>query len=139
MSDHSKREMDAWGATVEGLRALGFTQQTGRTRSRCKCDAECFYCDASLKGEAHHHDHFPIPARYGGELTVAACGSCHKMKETARVDQWPADAFAEVIREMQDAGPWTRFAFAKLFTQACHWYERAAEKPKYPNPRGADW
>lgn len=130
---YPEAEAEAFHATVDALREVGLEFQRGRTRSRCKCISWCFYCDLPLKGLAHHHDHFPLPARYGGELTVPACVSCHKLKEKGRVDQWPIEAISEVLVEMQHSGPWTRMVLAKLLSEVCYWHDEAV-KLKNPDP-----
>jgi hypothetical protein len=55
--------------------------QRTRSRANCDCGGPCFYCGRPLAMNGHHHDHFPVAYRHGGEHTVPACGECHRLKE----------------------------------------------------------
>jgi hypothetical protein len=57
-----------------------------RATSNCDCGGPCFYCHRALGKHDHHHDHFPVPYRHGGEETVPACRECHRQKEGAPID-----------------------------------------------------
>jgi hypothetical protein len=46
----------------------------------------------------HEHDHFPVPARHGGALTVPICLSCHDFKDRVPAYNWPIEWIASTIR-----------------------------------------
>lgn len=56
-------------------------ETASRSRSNCNCGGPCFYCGRVLSRHRHEHDHFPVPYRYGGSTTVAACRECHSLKD----------------------------------------------------------
>lgn len=67
----------------------------------CNCES-CFYCDTPIMGR-HEHDHFPRPRSVGGEHVVAACLSCHELKDRTLLflwdPQWYFDAWSSLPRE----------------------------------------
>ena len=63
----------------------------------------CFYCNAVLSPR-HEHDHFPIPARHGGETTVPVCINCHDMKDRVPLKDWPVSLVLEGWEGMSPAG-----------------------------------
>lgn len=69
----------------------------------------CQYCDAPLSVR-HEHDHFPIPARYGGDNTVPTCLNCHDLKDRVSLENWPE---AEYMAAIQGAPPSVRILYAK--------------------------
>ena len=71
---------------------------------------DCFYCDRPLASR-HEHDHFPIPARFGGVSKVPCCVQCHAMKDQTPMLDWPPDDLWQAFREMT---PRARLLTAKL-------------------------
>jgi hypothetical protein len=73
-----------------------------RSTSGCNCGGPCFYCGRALSQGRHHHDHFPIPWRHGGEETVPACRECHELKDLRVVglhrDGTPDEPVLEAVR-----------------------------------------
>jgi hypothetical protein len=53
----------------------------------CVEHERCFYCKAVLSPN-HEHDHFPVPDRHGGTLTVPACLNCHDLKDRIPLGDW---------------------------------------------------
>lgn len=77
-----------------------------------KCGTECsacFYCEKPL-APRHEHDHFPTPARNGGEDVVPACLNCHDFKDRLSLNAWPTEL---VMEAFLDAGPMGRVLIAK--------------------------
>lgn len=70
---------------------------------------KCFYCDAHLSPR-HEHDHYPTPARVGGENTVPTCLNCHDLKDRVYLRNWRTDVLDEAMRQ---AGPLGRILLAK--------------------------
>jgi hypothetical protein len=60
------------------------------------CAAKCFYCENQLSPR-HEHDHFPVPARLGGDRTVCSCINCHDLKDRIPLNDWPMEALREVL------------------------------------------
>jgi hypothetical protein len=83
----------------------------------------CFYCEADLIAR-HEHDHFPIPGRHGGEVTVSACMNCHDLKDRIAIKNWRVDLLVEAVRQ---AGPLGRILLAKLSDRIAD-FEAAAEE-----------
>jgi hypothetical protein len=54
--------------------ACAICQQEGFPESRC-----CF-CGSPLSSR-HEHDHFPRPARHGGDQVFPICLNCHDLKD----------------------------------------------------------
>jgi hypothetical protein len=88
------------------------TPQRTRTRSGCDCGGPCFYCGRALSLHHHEHDHFPIPARHGGETTVPSCFACHDLKDRTlspgvlsdgRVDESILAAIIAGVSELPEA------------------------------------
>ena len=69
----------------------------------------CFYCETPLSPR-HEHDHFPIPARAGGEDTVPTCLNCHDFKDRVVLNNWSSELLAQAWAE---AGPMGRILIAK--------------------------
>lgn len=69
----------------------------------------CFYCGVTLSPR-HEHDHFPTPARAGGEDVVPTCLNCHDFKDRVALGNWPAEL---VLEAFADAGPKGRVLIAK--------------------------
>ncbi len=69
----------------------------------------CFYCSAPLSPR-HEHDHFPLPARVGGEDVVPTCLNCHDFKDRVPLGNWPVDLLMQAWTE---AGPMGRVLIAK--------------------------
>lgn len=73
------------------------------------CNDGCFYCDANVK--RHEHDHAPVPERHGGTETVAACPTCHHLKDRAPYESWPQIMAVTALKELVELGaipqPWT--------------------------------
>lgn len=68
---------------------------------------DCFYCGAFTIGSKNtaEGDHFPVPARLGGILTVRACVTCHSMKDNFRLDDWSVNYLLQVSKALLDDLP----------------------------------
>lgn len=66
---------------------VAYDSEVGRRRRGCGCET-CYYCDQWVSGR-HEHDHFPVPKVCGGIEMVAACLSCHDLKDRLPLDRWP--------------------------------------------------
>lgn len=78
--------------------------------SRCVECVQYFYCDRTLPAR-HEHDHFPIPDRFGGEVTVPSCLDCHDLKDRMDLASWPVTRILEAFAAMP---PEARLLAAKL-------------------------
>lgn len=68
------------------------TAETRPQRSRVGDDCDrCHYCDLRFARLRHEHDHAPVPQVSGGVDVVAACLTCHEMKDRAGLPGLPAD------------------------------------------------
>jgi hypothetical protein len=74
----------------------------------------CYYCGATLLEGSFQRDHFPIPERAGGTLTVPACLPCHDMKDRLRFDQWNPELIAEMMDDWPKLGRASRLMIAKF-------------------------
>ena len=75
----------------------------GFPRSCANCDAvECLYCGTALS-KRHEHDHFPVPARAGGNNVVPACYNCHDLKDRMRMLEWPVPMYVMAVRDLTAA------------------------------------
>lgn len=64
----------------------------------------------------HEHDHMPIPARHGGNITHCVCMNCHELKDRTRVGQLDASrVWLELTGLFLSASPMQRIMLAKLF------------------------
>ncbi|OBB21103.1 hypothetical protein A5761_03060 [Mycolicibacterium setense] len=75
--------------------------QTCQRRGGCDA-AECFYCGNPLSMR-HEHDHFPVPARAGGNHVVPACYNCHDLKDRVQVGDWPVSATFMAVLDLMAA------------------------------------
>jgi len=75
----------------------------------------CFYCGAPTSRSCQG-DHFPIPKRYGGTVTVPCCITCHDMKDRISIDNWNDASVALVMKEMNTLSRETRIFLAKVVT-----------------------
>ena len=72
----------------------------------------CVYCNAPIAKNNIENDHFPIPQRHGGSITVCSCKTCHTMK-----DRFSLDSIGEYLMDAAVWGGWnreTRILFAKM-------------------------
>ncbi len=72
----------------------------------------CIYCGAPIAKNDLEMDHFPIPERHGGKLTVPACRTCHTMK-----DRFSLESILEYLLDTAVWSGWnreTRILFAKM-------------------------
>ena len=67
------------------------------------CEA-CFYCDLPMGNFHHEHDHMPRPVSAGGENIVAACITCHDLKDRYRASNWNAKWWADAVFELLGMG-----------------------------------
>lgn len=65
------------------------------------CADPCFYCDAPVT--RHEHDHAPVPQRANGTETVAACPSCHHLKDRMRFASWPLTLAVMAVMELAES------------------------------------
>ena len=63
------------------------------------CEA-CFYCGLPMGNFHHEHDHMPRPVSAGGGNVVAACITCHDLKDRYRASNWSATWWANAIFEL---------------------------------------
>lgn len=73
----------------------------------------CFYCEALVRTTGHG-DHFPIPKRNGGTLTVPCCESCHDMKDRFSLNDWPAEWIGKLLSQWHKLSREQRILFAKM-------------------------
>lgn len=74
----------------------------------------CFYCDCLVRLSPQAiGDHFPIPKRRGGTLTVPCCVSCHDMKDRFSVNEWPAEWIPKIMADLPKLSRETRIFLAK--------------------------
>ena len=67
------------------------------------CEA-CIYCGLPMGNFHHEHDHMPRPASAGGENIVAACITCHDLKDRYRASNWNAKWWADAVFELLGMG-----------------------------------
>ena len=67
------------------------------------CEA-CIYCGLPMGNFHHEHDHMPRPASAGGENIVAACITCHDLKDRYRAANWNAKWWADAVFELLGMG-----------------------------------
>jgi hypothetical protein len=53
----------------------------------------------SLPATNVEYDHFPVPRRSGGTEVVAACITCHDMKDRLLQEDWPRDMLNRALDE----------------------------------------
>lgn len=95
------------------------------TSALCPGDcASCFYCEANL-APRHEHDHFPIPGRHGGDITVPACVNCHDLKDRVALKNWRVEVLVEAVAQ---AGPLGRILLAKLADRIADFEQAIAEE-----------
>ena len=74
-------------------------------RGRVDDDCEtCHYCDLPFGRTRHDHDHAPVPHSSGGKLVVAACQTCHDMKDRGGIRGLPAPEFALAVASLTTSG-----------------------------------
>lgn len=98
----------------------------------------CFYCRAPLLNGSYQNDHFPIPDRNGGKITVPACLPCHDMKDRMRFDEWPEDLVLSVLDGLQDLNRETRIFLAKVLAMASDIVEHEKSKCSLPPTNSAN-
>jgi hypothetical protein len=75
----------------------------------------CFYCDAVyVVSGSSLGDHFPIPKRYGGEITVPCCRECHSLKDRISIGEWNLQMAQKVISDFPKLSRESRIFLAKL-------------------------
>lgn len=75
----------------------------------------CFYCDGLVARRSQSlGDHFPIPKRFGGDVIVPCCESCHDMKDRFRLEDWPVEWVSRAISEFPKLSREARIFFAKI-------------------------
>jgi len=78
----------------------------------------CFYCGAPLVSGSYQMDHFPIPDRNGGKVTVPACLPCHDMKDRLKFNQWPQEMVNAILADFPYLNRETRIFIAKALALA---------------------
>ena len=78
---------------------------------------KCFYCGGAITEKTGIGDHFPVPKRHGGEVTVDCCKSCHDMKDRITLGDWPIDWVTKAYKELRD-----EFWFQKRFSRETRIY-----------------
>ena len=82
------------------------TSEVHKARSKVRgddCEA-CIYCGLPMGNFHHEHDHMPRPASAGGENIVAACITCHDLKDRYRAANWNAKWWADAVFELLGMG-----------------------------------
>lgn len=75
----------------------------------------CYICERPV-GSAWEHDHFPVPMRDGGTVTLLVCEPCHSLKDRYNIDSWnPSVAFAAFEGLWAKALTSERLLLAKMF------------------------
>lgn len=95
-------------------------------------DKACYYCGAPVVSGSYQMDHFPVPDRNGGTVTVPACLSCHDMKDRLRFDQWPDELIGEIIAEFPTLNRETKIFIAKAFAMASDFIQQKKEQADVP-------
>lgn len=67
------------------------------------CD-RCHYCDLPFGRTRHDHDHAPVPRSSGGRSVVAACQTCHDMKDRGGLRGLPAAEYARAVLALSESG-----------------------------------
>lgn len=81
---------------------------------------QCFYCDNVFASDPHAQgDHMPIPERYGGELTVPCCQSCHTLKDRIPLKDWPEELVRKTLDDFPKLNRETRIFIAKAMFLWC--------------------
>lgn len=89
---------------------------------------KCFYCDQIFAvSRSAIGDHFPIPNRYGGELAVPCCHTCHSLKDRIPLKEWPVELLAAVINDFPNMKRETRIFMAKTIALMCDALAMTAE------------
>lgn len=70
--------------------------QRTRSRANCRCGEPCYWCGVPV-GDHHDHDHFPLPARHGGQHTVPSCKRCHSLKDRYPLNRWSPAAQEAIL------------------------------------------
>ena len=74
-------------------------------RGRVDDDCErCHYCDMPFGRTRHDHDHAPIPRSAGGVVVVAACQTCHDLKDRGGLRGLPADECTRATISLREKG-----------------------------------
>jgi len=73
----------------------------------------CWYCDRPVARAEAEKDHFPIPARHGGDAVVWACKGCHSLKD--RLGLQRIEMLEYIGSEWHDWPPSARIFMARIF------------------------
>lgn len=66
---------------------------------------KCWYCGSGVRRKADREmDHWPVPDRHGGKHTVAACRTCHNLKDRIPLKRWPSYATEALEDEVAKIG-----------------------------------
>jgi hypothetical protein len=77
--------------------------------------ATCYYCGALfLHSASAKGDHYPIPFRHGGTVTVPCCAACHDMKDRIPFGEWHHEAYEEIDNQWHLFGRYTKLFLAKV-------------------------
>ena len=83
----------------------------------CSQAEKCVYCEMPL-AKRHEHDHFPIPARRGGEETWCVCINCHDLKDRDRFSDHLIEFTVAAQSLFRRAAPVERVWLARMFAMA---------------------
>jgi hypothetical protein len=92
----------------KGLDALSAQEETAGAPSRF-----CFYCGVPLVAGGKQEDHFPVPDRHGGVVTVPCCIPCHDLKDRLDVGDWNPEWFDPLLADFGKVGRETKLFMAK--------------------------
>jgi hypothetical protein len=76
---------------------------------------QCYVCGGYC-GSTGEHDHFPTPARAGGDVVMPICRSCHDLKDRVLLADWdPSEAFEMFTGLWSKADRRERLLLVKMF------------------------
>jgi hypothetical protein len=84
----------------------------------------CFYCGAPIAAKNIEREHFPFPQRFGGEVTVPVCRTCHDMKDRFALDAWPIELWSKLMSEWPALSREMRIFVVRAGALACDYHER---------------
>jgi len=74
----------------------------------------CIYCETVFTtSPSAVGDHFPVPARNGGTVTVPCCSTCHNAKDNLNIADWGPEMMSSVIADFPKLSPHTRIFLAR--------------------------
>ena len=91
--------------------------------------SECFYCGGLFCHTAKKHgDHFPTPARHGGNEMVPCCQACHDMKDRIPMHELHGAFWKDVEKDWHLFSRYSKIYIAKILYIMCDINERERGK-----------